>query len=92
MKRNFALYFRYLAVAMVIGPPAWAESDAGHALARMDYTHPLYTQQAVAAQERWAEISGRHRAHFCGAYWFYGFHEDGLRSAVRVAEALGVTW
>jgi predicted NAD/FAD-binding protein len=61
-------------------------------LARMTYTHPLYTRAAVAAQARWAEISGRNRIHYCGAYWFYGFHEDGVRSAVRVAGALGVTW
>lgn len=61
-------------------------------LARMSYTHPLFTRAAVDAQARWPEISGRHRAHFCGAYWFYGFHEDGLRSAVRVAESLGVAW
>ena len=61
-------------------------------LAHMTYTHPLYTRAAIAAQARWAEISGRHRAHFCGAYWAYGFHEDGLRSALRVAEALGVSW
>ncbi len=63
-----------------------------HVLARMSYTHPLYTRDAVAAQARWAEINGRHRAHFCGAYWFYGFHEDGFRSALRVADALGVPW
>jgi predicted NAD/FAD-binding protein len=61
-------------------------------LAEIDYTHPLYTAAAVRAQARWAEISGRHRTHYCGAYWFYGFHEDGFRSAVRVAHALGVTW
>ncbi|MEO8070148.1 MAG: FAD-dependent oxidoreductase [Acidobacteriota bacterium] len=59
---------------------------------RMTYTHPLYTVDAIRAQRRWAEISGRNRVHFCGAYWFYGFHEDGLRSAVRVAASLGVTW
>ena len=35
-------------------------------------------------------MSGVRRTHFCGAYWFYGFHEDGLRSAIRVARALGV--
>ena len=45
---------------------------------------------AIAAQSRWAEISGNNRTHFCGAYWFYGFHEDGLNSALRVAQALGV--
>ena len=66
--------------------------EASKMLARMAYTHPLYTRDAIAAQARWAEVSGRARLHFCGAYWFYGFHEDGLRSAVRVAEAMGVTW
>ncbi len=66
--------------------------EASKVLARMTYTHPLYTRAAIAAQARWPEISGRNRLHFCGAYWFYGFHEDGLRSAIRVADALGVTW
>jgi predicted NAD/FAD-binding protein len=73
-----------------LNPPAPIE--ASKVLARMTYTHPLYTREAIAAQTRWAAVSGRHRAHFCGAYWFYGFHEDGLRSAIRVAEALGVAW
>jgi predicted NAD/FAD-binding protein len=63
-----------------------------HVMARMRYTHPLYTRAAVAAQARWPDVSGRHRTHYSGAYWFYGFHEDGVRSAVRVAAALGVTW
>jgi predicted NAD/FAD-binding protein len=61
------------------------------AVARMVYHHPLYTSAAVAAQERWSEVSGVRRTHFCGAYWFYGFHEDGVRSALRVASSLGVT-
>jgi len=56
----------------------------------MMYEHPLYTREAIAAQQRWHEISGNNRTHFCGAYWFYGFHEDGLNSAIRVAQALGV--
>ncbi len=59
---------------------------------RMSYEHPLYDHAAIRAQERWAEVSGTHRTHYCGAYWFYGFHEDGLRSALRVASALGVEW
>jgi len=54
------------------------------------YHHPLYTQEAVHAQNRWSEISGQNRTHYCGAYWFYGFHEDGLNSALRVARALSV--
>ena len=64
--------------------------DARRVLRRMVYEHPLYTTAAIRAQERWSEISGRNRTHFCGAYWFYGFHEDGVRSGIRVAEALGV--
>lgn len=69
-----------------------AAVDPRLVLKRMTYRHPLYTRAAVRAQQRWADVSGRNRTHFCGAYWFYGFHEDGLRSAVRVAQALGVTW
>jgi predicted NAD/FAD-binding protein len=61
-------------------------------LREMDYYHPLYTSDAVQAQSRWSEISGHSHTHFCGAYWFNGFHEDGLNSAIRVAEKLGVNW
>lgn len=59
-------------------------------LNRMIYHHPRFDGAAIAAQSRWAEISGQNRTHYCGAYWFYGFHEDGVRSALRVAQALGV--
>ena len=44
---------------------------------------------ASQAQRRFEEVSGRRRTHFCGAYWGWGFHEDGVRSALRVAETLG---
>lgn len=64
--------------------------DPVRVLRRMVYEHPLYTHAAIRSQERWQEISGKNRTHFCGAYWFYGFHEDGVRSGLRVAEALGV--
>ena len=59
-------------------------------LRRMIYCHPLFTSEAVRAQRRWSEISGINRIHYCGAYWFNGFHEDGLNSALRVAQSLGV--
>lgn len=62
----------------------------GRELRRMVYDHPLYTRAAIRAQECWPEVSGKNHTHFCGAYWFYGFHEDGVRSGMRVAEALGV--
>jgi predicted NAD/FAD-binding protein len=63
---------------------------ADKVLRRLVYHHPLYTLDALRAQERWKEISGANRTHFCGAYWRYGFHEDGVNSALRVARALGV--
>ena len=61
-------------------------------LQSMVYHHPLMTLPAIRAQARWQEISGHNHTHFCGAYWFYGFHEDGLNSAIRVAQSLGVNW
>ncbi len=75
---------------VTLNPPV--SIDPRRVLKRMAYAHPLYTRAAVRAQARWGEVSGVNRTHFCGAYWFHGFHEDGLRSAVRVAGALGVTW
>jgi predicted NAD/FAD-binding protein len=66
--------------------------DPALVLARMDYTHPILDSAAVAAQARRAEISGgRRRTSFCGAYWGYGFHEDGVRSAVEACRALGAS-
>jgi uncharacterized protein len=66
------------------------ELDKSTVIRSLVYHHPLYTRQAIDAQGRWAEISGKNRTHFCGAYWFYGFHEDGLNSGLRVARTLGV--
>ncbi len=63
---------------------------------RYAYEHPRYTREAIRAQARWAEISGaasvHGRTHYAGAYWGYGFHEDGLKSGIRVARDLGVPW
>jgi predicted NAD/FAD-binding protein len=58
---------------------------------RTTYHHPVYTNAGFKAQERHAEISGVNGTHFCGAYWGFGFHEDGARSAVRVARAFGIS-
>ena len=54
------------------------------------YAHPVFSMEAVAAQGRYHEIGNQNRTHFCGAYWFNGFHEDGVRSAVRVLNDFGV--
>lgn len=53
------------------------------------YSHPQFTNQTIEAQSRWAEISGKQGIHFCGAYWYNGFHEDGVRSALDVCNAFG---
>ena len=66
--------------------------DPSRVLRRMRYHHPMYTHASVAAQRRKAEIQGVNRTWFAGAYWGWGFHEDGMRSAVEVAAALNVRW
>ena len=58
-------------------------------LGRFTYAHPVFSPAGMAAQNRWAEINGRHRTWYCGAYWRNGFHEDGVVSALRVVEAIG---
>src|SRR5690606_34744718 len=68
-------------------PPA-----PGHAIARDRVRHPVYNAEAVASQARLGELNGRRATYFAGAYHRWGFHEDGLWSAVRVAEELGVSW
>jgi uncharacterized protein len=53
------------------------------------YRHPIFNAAAVAAQARRPEIQGKDRIWYCGAYWRYGFHEDGCMSGLDVARALG---
>lgn len=67
-----------------------AEIDSSKVIRRMVYHHPLFTGAAIRAQGAWASVSGVRGTHYCGAYWFYGFHEDGVNSALRVAASLGV--
>ena len=69
-----------------------SQVDERRVLGRFVYRHPLYTREAISAQRQWGAVSGVKRTHYCGAYWFHGFHEDGLNSALRVASALGVEW
>jgi predicted NAD/FAD-binding protein len=64
--------------------------DAAKVLRRMTYHHPVYTPSGFAAQARKEEISGVRRTWYCGAYWGWGFHEDGVSSAIDVCRRLGV--
>lgn len=57
-------------------------------LARFTYEHPVFTPGRDAAQQRHGEVINVNRTSFCGAYWGYGFHEDGVRSGLAVAERL----
>jgi predicted NAD/FAD-binding protein len=54
-------------------------------IAERHYSHPVYNEGAFRAQKRHGEIDGSRNTHFLGAYWGYGFHEDGAASAYRVA-------
>ena len=65
--------------------------DPDRVLARMVYEHPVYTPESVAAQQRLPELAGDVCV-FAGAYHGWGFHEDGCRSGVEAAAALGVRW
>lgn len=60
--------------------------DPARVLRRMQYRHPLYDHAMIAAQRRKAEIQGRRRTWFAGAYWGWGFHEDGIRSAYELVD------
>ncbi|MGB8196518.1 MAG: FAD-dependent oxidoreductase [Acidimicrobiales bacterium] len=62
--------------------------DASKIIASFDYAHPTLDEAALRAQRRHGEIDGRHKTHFVGAYWGYGFHEDGVQSALRVVERM----
>jgi predicted NAD/FAD-binding protein len=64
--------------------------DPAKIVRTIQYAHPVFTVAGMRAQERVGEISGgRGRTHFCGAYWGWGFHEDGVVSGLRVARDLG---
>ena len=65
--------------------------DPERVIGSREFSHPVFTHAALAAQRRWAEVSGVRRTHYCGAYWGYGFHEDGVQSGLRVCARFGVS-
>ncbi len=66
------------------------EPDPARVIAEFDYAHPIFAAPAIAAQQRLADVQGDNGIWLAGAWGSYGFHEDGLKSALRVANALGV--
>jgi len=66
------------------------EPDPAKVIAEFDYAHPIFDGPAIAAQQRLAEVQGEHGIWLAGAWGSYGFHEDGLKSALRVVNGLGV--
>lgn len=55
------------------------------------YAHPVYNAATISAQKRWPQLAGDQHTYYCGAYWGWGFHEDGVNSALRVVDALQQT-
>ncbi|MCT6699620.1 NAD(P)/FAD-dependent oxidoreductase [Rheinheimera sp. 4Y26] len=74
----------------VVSLNAGDKIDAKKILRTFSYAHPVYNHFTMLSQQRRHEINGQNRSYFCGAYWYNGFHEDGVRSAVDVAAMLGV--
>ncbi len=64
-------------------------ADPAKKIQEMMYHHPVYNPSSLAARNRNQEINGVNRTYFCGAYWGYGFHEDGVKSALEVAKHFG---
>ncbi|WP_293779641.1 FAD-dependent oxidoreductase [uncultured Oxalicibacterium sp.] len=75
-------------VIVTLNPDTSISDEA--VLGRFEYAHPLMDAAAIKAQRALPEIQGRDRIWFCGAWSGYGFHEDGLKSALRVARGFGI--
>jgi predicted NAD/FAD-binding protein len=62
--------------------------DSEKILKRRSYHHPVYTPASLAAQKRRTEINGVNNTWYAGAYWGWGFHEDGAKSAQEVVDRI----
>lgn len=66
------------------------EPDPANVLAEFDYAHPIFDGPAIAAQQKLADVQGENGIWLAGAWGSYGFHEDGLKSALRVVNGMGI--
>ncbi len=74
-------------ICVTLNQDAAIDPESVHAV--FAYDHPVLDGAAVAAQKRHGEINGKNGTWYCGAYWGYGFHEDGVQSALRVCRTFG---
>ncbi len=65
--------------------------DPQHILRQFTYAHPIFSLESITAQNQRHTICGNNLTHFCGAYWYNGFHEDGVRSALDVCQRFDIT-
>jgi predicted NAD/FAD-binding protein len=66
------------------------EIDQRKVLQRFEFQHPVFSLESANSQRRFDEINGINGVSFCGAYWGYGFHEDGVNSALSVTRPFGL--
>jgi predicted NAD/FAD-binding protein len=70
---------------------ALEDIDPRSVLYEVEYTHPIYTPQSPVSQKAIGELNGTRNTYFCGAYMRYGFHEDGVISALEVTRRMGMS-
>ncbi|MGB7326633.1 MAG: FAD-dependent oxidoreductase [Rubripirellula sp.] len=64
--------------------------DPSKIVKQFEFEHPLFSHDSIVSQQNFGKINGAHRVSFCGAYWGYGFHEDGVNSALAVTREFGL--
>lgn len=75
-------------VELIVSLNSRERVDANKVFVERQYAHPVFSEQTLQAQQNWESISGHQHTYYCGAYWGWGFHEDGVNSALRVVEQL----
>lgn len=66
--------------------------DEEKIIKKLYYSHPCFNQNAINAQKQFDRINGKNNTYYAGAYWGYGFHEDGVKSGIVVANSLGIDY
>ena len=75
-------------IMVTLNPPR--EPESGSILKKMSYSHPVFTRESAMMQGRISEVQGSAYTWYAGAWQRYGFHEDGLLSAINVARDFGI--